>query len=56
MEEHEKRVTKTLAFLTRYTSISLSEALACDTSWLMLFADCVAEIVREENTARGISR
>lgn len=56
VEEHEKRVTKTLAFLTRYTSISLSEALACDTSWLMLFADCVAEIVREENTARGTSR
>lgn len=49
-------MTKMLAFLTRYTSISLAEALACETRWLTLFAECVAEIVREENTARGSLR
>jgi hypothetical protein len=44
-------VTKRLAFVTRYTSITLAEALSCDVYWLGLFADCVAEIVREENAA-----
>jgi hypothetical protein len=51
VEQHEKVVTKRLAFVTRYTSITLTEALSCDVYWLGLFADCVAEIVREENAA-----
>lgn len=44
-------MTKRLAFVTRYTSITLSEALSCDVYWLGLFVECVAEIVREENRA-----
>jgi len=44
-------VTKRLAFITRYTSTTLTEALGCDVYWLGLFADCIAEIVREENKA-----
>lgn len=52
---HETRIIKQLAFVTRYTSTSLSEALACDSHWLGLFAQAVAEIIRGENAA-GTSR
>lgn len=45
-------MTKRLAFVTRYTSITLTEALSCDVYWLGLFCDCIAEIVREENAPR----
>jgi len=38
--------------VTRYTSITLTEALSCDVYWLGLFCDCIAEIVREENAPR----
>lgn len=49
---YERLVTKRLAFVTRYSSITLTEALESDTSWLMLFASCLGEIVREENSPR----
>lgn len=49
MNEYEKLVTKRLAFVCRYSSITLAEALHSETRWLMLFAAALAEIVREEN-------
>lgn len=49
--DYARDVTKRLAFLTRYTSTPLSEFLHCETNWLVMFADCVAEIVREEHEA-----
>lgn len=49
--EYAREVTKRLAYLTRYTSTPLSEFLHCESSWLVLFADCLGEIVREENEA-----
>jgi len=42
---------KRLAFVTRYSSITLSEALECETRFLFQFADALAEIVSEENRA-----
>jgi hypothetical protein len=50
--EYERQVTRRLAWLCRYSHTPLSDWLACDTQWVLLFADCLAEIVEAETKPR----
>lgn len=45
-------VVKRIAFVTRYTSIGLVEALECDRELLLEIAIEVGEMIRQENTPR----
>jgi hypothetical protein len=42
-----------VAFVTRYSSVGLEEALGCESSFLLVFMDELASIVREETKAGG---
>lgn len=46
-------MSRRLAFVTRYSSVTLTEALEAETSWLLIFMDELATIVREETKAGG---
>lgn len=51
-DAYVRSVFKRIAFVTRYSSITLTEALEVETSFLLHFASAIGEIVREENSAR----
>jgi hypothetical protein len=51
--QYEREILRRLAFVLRYTSCGLIEAAEMETRLLMILADEVSQIIREENKARS---
>jgi hypothetical protein len=47
--EHRHELVKLIAFVTRYSSMTLFEALAIDVAFMNELASALGEIVTEEN-------
>lgn len=46
---YEEKLIERLAFAARYGGMTLTEALACDTGWLMRYLDAIAKFIEQEN-------